>query len=112
MAVFEAQKGRAVRFMLSINRLADVVGVLERTFYRCRGVATKASAALWADDGRESFRLNRRKGGNNDIFDPVRMVTRTAVILVPVARAGEGFVGGWFQRILVHRATPQTIRTL
>jgi hypothetical protein len=61
--------------MWRTNRLGDVIGVLERAYYRFSGVATEASAAIWADDGRESFRFNRWKGSNNDIFDPVSIAT-------------------------------------
>jgi len=86
--------------------------MLKRAFYRFRGVTTEAATAFRADDGRESFRLNRRECVNNDIFDPVSMATRTAAVFVPIARACEWFVGLWVQRILVHRITPQTIRTL
>ena len=80
--------------------------MLERAFYRFGSITTKATAAFRADDGRESFGLNRRESVHHDVFDPVCMVTGTAAILVPIARAGEGFVGLWFQRVLVHRATP------
>ena len=100
-----------VDFMLYIWS-RGMVWVLKRAFYFFRGVTTEASAAFWADDGRESFRFNRRESVNNDIFDPVGMATRTATILVPIARPCEWFVGLWVQRILVHLATPQTIRTL
>ena len=86
--------------------------MLKRAFYRFRGVTTEAVAAFRADEGRESFRFNRWESVNNDIFDPVSVVTRTAAILVPIARSCEWFVGLWFQRILVHRAIPQTIRIL
>lgn len=109
---YEAESVSNVSFLWCSNGLSDVVGVLERAFNRFRGITTEATATFRADDGRESFWFNWWESVNNDIFDPVRMVTRTAAILVPVARAGEGFVGGWFQRILVHRATPQTIRPL
>ncbi len=92
--------------------LQGMIRVLERAFYGLRGVTTEASAAFGAYDGRESFRFNRWECVNNDIFDPVNMVTRTAAILVPIARPCEWFVGLWFQRILAHLAIPQTIRTL
>jgi len=83
-----------------------MIRVLERAFYRFGSVTTKAAAAFRADDGRESFRFNRRESVNHDVFDPVGMATRTAAILVPIARTGEWFVGLWFQRVLVYRATP------
>ena len=91
---------------------SGVIRVLERAFYRFGSVATEAAAAFRADDGRESFRFNRRESVNNDIFDPVGMPTRTAAILVPIARACEWFVWLQFRRFVVHRVTPQTIRTL
>ena len=88
-----------------------MIRVLKRVFYGFRSITTEAAAAFRADDGRESFRFNRRESVNHDVFDPVSMVTRTAAILVPIARACEGFVGWWVQRILVHLVIPQTIRT-
>ena len=39
-----------------------------------------------ADDGWESSRLIRRESVNDDIFNPVVMLTRTAAIFVPIAR--------------------------
>jgi hypothetical protein len=91
--------------------------MLKRAFYRFRGVTAEATTAFRADDGRESFRFNWRESVNNDIFDPVGMVTRTAAIPVPIARSCEWFVRQWFVRqwlgrLVVHLVTPQTIRTL
>jgi len=80
--------------------------MLERAFYRFGSITTKAAPAFRADDGRESFGFHRWESVNHDFFDPVRMVTGTAAILVPIARTGEGFVGWWFRRVLVHRGTP------
>ena len=93
-------------------RLGGMIRVLKRAFYLFRGVATEAAAAFRADDVGESFRLNRWESVNNDIFDPVSIVTRTAAIPVPIARTCEWYIGLWFQRILVHLVIPQTIRTL
>jgi len=98
--------------MYSRGSLRDVIRVLERAFCRFRSITTEAAAAFRTDDGRESFRFNRWESVNHDIFDPVSMATRTAAILVPIARTCEGFVGLWVQRILVHRVIPRTIRTL
>ena len=84
----------------------DVVGVSKRAFDWFRCVTAEAAAAFGANDGRESFRFDRWKGINNDIFDPVSMVTRTAAIPVPIARSCEWFVWLQFQRLVVHRATP------
>ncbi len=65
-------------------------------FYLYRGVATEVAAAFGAYDGRESLRLNRRESVNNDIFNPVFMVTRTAAVFVP-------FAGVWIEsQELVH----------
>jgi len=89
-----------------------MIRVLERPFHRFGSITAEAAAAFRADDGRESFRFHGRKSVNHDIFDPVRMVTRTAAILVPIARPGEWFVELWVQWILVHLVTPQIIRTL
>jgi hypothetical protein len=100
------------RFIDYTNRSGGVIRVLTRAFHRFRGVATEASAAFWADEGRESFRFHRRESVNDDLFDPVRMVTRTAAIPVPIAGTCEWFVRLQFPRLVVHRATPQTIRTL
>ena len=109
--VYEVKRVYEVDFMLYIWS-RGMVRVLKRAFYWFRGVTTEVSAALGADDGRESFRFNRWESVNNDIFDPVSILTRTAAILVPIARPCEWFVGLWVQRILVHLAIPQTIRTL
>ena len=101
-----------VSFLWCSNGLHEVIRVLERAFNRFRSITTEAAATFRADDGRESFRFNWWESVNHDIFDPVSMVTRTAAILVPIARTCEWFVGLWFQRILVHLVIPQTIRTL
>ncbi len=101
-----------VGFICCTIRLRGMIRVLERAFYLFRSDTAEAAAAFRADDGRESFRLNRWESVNNDIFDPVGMVTRTAAIFVPIARTCEWFVGLWVQRILVHLVIPQTIRTL
>ena len=110
--VCEDRRGTALRFIWRTNRSRGVIGVLKRAFYLFRGVATEVAAAFRAYDGREPFGLNRRESVNNDVFDPVSMVTRTTAIAVPIARSCEWFVGLWFQRILVHLVIPQTIRTL
>ena len=89
-----------------------MIRVLKRAFHRFRGVTTEAAAAFRTDDGRESFRFNWWKSVNNNVFDPVGMATRTAAILVPIARSGEWFVWLQFQWFVVHRATSQTVRTL
>jgi len=89
-----------------------VIRVLQGPFYLFGGVAAEASAAFRADDGGESSRLIRRESVNNDIFDPVRMTTRTAAVFVPIARPCEGLVRLWFQWFLAHLVTPQIIRTL
>ena len=94
-------------------RSRGMVWMLKRAFYRFRGVTTEAAAALWAYERRYSLRFNRREGVNDDIFDPVGMVTRTAAILVPIAVSHPRvfFDFPWFQWIVVHPAIPQTIRT-
>ncbi len=89
-----------------------MIWVLQGPFYRFGGVAPEASAAFRADDGGESSRLIRRESVNNDIFDPVRMITRTAAVFVPIARPCEGLVRLWFQWFLAHLVAPQIIRTL
>ena len=99
-------------FICCTNRVGSVIRVLTRAFQRFRGVATEASAAFRAGEGRESFWFHWRESVNNDIFDPIRMVTRTAAIPVPIAGTCEGFVGLQFPRLVVHQVTPQTIRTL
>jgi len=101
-----------IDFLCCTFRSRGMVRMLKRAFYRFRGVATEAAAAFRADDGRESFRFNRRESVNNDIFDPVSMATRTAAILVPIARSCEWLVRLQFQRVVAHRAIPQTIRIL
>ena len=94
------------------NRSDGVIRVLTRPFYRFRGVATEASAAFRADDGGESSRLIRRESVNDDIFNPVSMITRTAAVSVPIARPCEWFVRLRLQWFLAHLANPQIIRTL
>ncbi len=81
-----------VNFLRVAIRSRGMIGVLKRAFHRFSGVTTEAAAAFRAYDGRESFRFNRWESVNNDIFDPVSMVTRTAAILVPIARTCEWFV--------------------
>ena len=75
-----------------------MVRVLARAFYRFRGVAKEASAAFGADYFGESPRLSRREGINDNIFDPVGVVTRTAAVFVPTA-------GIWieFQKLVPYR---------
>ena len=92
-------------------RSRGMVWMLKRAFYRFRGVTTEAAAALWAYECRDSLRFNRRESVNNDFFDPISMVTRTAAILVPIALSHPRVLFG-FLWIVVHRAIPQTIRTL
>ncbi len=108
----EVERVYKVDFVRCTISLRGVIWVLKRAFYLIRSVTTEVASAFRAYDGRETFRFNRRESVNNDIFDPVSMVTRTAAILVPIARSCEWFVGLWVQRILVHLAIPQTIRTL
>ena len=62
-----------------------MVGVLMRAFYGFRGVPTEVSAAFRAEEGGYSLRFHWRESVNNDIFDPVGVVTRMAAILVPIA---------------------------
>ena len=93
---------------------SGVIWVLARVFYGYRGVTTEVSATFRAKKGGDSFRFHRRESIDHDIFNPVGVVTRTAAVVVPIARPCEGFVGLEFQRFVLHRATPhlQTIRTL
>ena len=101
------------RFCMLQSRLEGVIGVLERTCHRYRWVVTEVAAAFGADDGSQSPRFGWWERINHDIFDPISMVTRTAAILEPIARPCPWLVGLlWFQRALVHPATPQTMRTL
>ncbi len=62
-----------------------MVRVLMRGFYGFRGVTTEVSAAFRAEEGGDSLRFHRRESVNNNIFDPVGVVTRMAAILVPIA---------------------------
>ena len=75
-----------------------MVRVLSRAFRRYRGVTKETSAAFGTDYLRESPRLSRREGINNNIFDPVGMVTRTAAVFVPTAG-----IGIEFQKLLPYR---------
>ena len=101
-----------VDFICCIKGLGGVIRALKRAFYLFRSVPTEAAAAFRADNVGESFRLNRWESINNDIFNPVGMATRTTAIPVPIAGTCEWFVWLQFQRIVVHLAIPQTIRTL
>ena len=74
-----------VDFTCCTSSLRGMIRVLTRVFYLFRSITTEASAAFRAYDGRESFRLNRRKSVNDNIFDPVSMATRTAAVFVPFA---------------------------
>ena len=72
-------------FLCCKSWLRCMVGVLMRGFYGFRGVTTEVSTAFRADEGGDSLWLHRRKSVNNNIFDPVDVVTRMAAILVPIA---------------------------
>jgi len=92
-----------------------VVRVLSRAFHRFRCVAAEATAAFGANDGRESFRFNRRESINNNIFDPVGMVTRTAAVFVPTAGNRVEFqelVPDWICHIVAPQVFPEIIRIL
>ncbi len=108
----EVERVYKVDFIRCTISLGGVIWVLKRAFYLVRSVTTEVASAFRAYDGRETFRFNRRESVNNDIFDPVDMATRTAAIPVPIARTCEWFVWLQLQRLVVHLATPQTIRTL
>jgi len=101
-----------MRFMWHANRLRYVIRVLKRAFYLFGSVTAEATATFRADDVGESLRFDWRESVNNDIFDPISMVTRTAAIPVPIARTCEWHVGLWTQWFLIHLVIPQTIRTL
>ena len=91
----------------------DVVGVLKRAFDRFRCVTTEVASAFWADDGRESLRFNRWESINNNIFDPVGMVTRTAAVFVPTAGNRVEFqelVPDWICHIVAPQVFPEIIR--
>ena len=109
----EEQKGLAVSYMRSTNGLSGVIGVLSGVFYRFRGVAAEAAATFRADDGRESLGFRIRKSIYHDIFDPVRVATRTAAIFVPTAGIGIEFqelVPDWIRHIVAPRILPEIIR--
>ncbi len=108
---YEVKKESAFGFFV-IPVSDSVIRVLAGLFYRFGGVTSEVFAAFWADDGGESSRLIRRESVNDDIFDPVGMITRTASVFVPIARPCEGLVRLWFQWFLAHLVAPQIIRTL
>ena len=107
---YEVKKELAFDFFV-IPVSDSVIRVLQGPFYRFGGVTAEASAAFRADDGGESSRLIWWESVNDDIFNPVCMITRTAAVFVPIARPCEGFVRLWFQWLLAHLVTPQIIRT-
>jgi hypothetical protein len=96
---------------MSYNGLRSMIWVLERAFYWFRSVTTEVSAAFRAYECGDSLRFNWRESVNDDIFDPVGMVTRTAAVAVPIALSHPRvlFRFLWF---VVHLVIPQTIRTL
>ena len=110
--VYELEIVSVVGVLCVIVGSRGVIWVLARAFYGYRGVTTEVSTAFRAEKGGESFRFYRRERIDNDLFNPVGVVTRTAAVAVPVARPCEGLVGWLFQRFVFHRADPRTIRTL
>ena len=112
---FEEQKGLAMGYMWSTNGSRGMIRVLTRAFHGFRCVTTEVAATFRAYNGGESFRLNRRESVNNDIFDPVGMVTRTAAVFVPFAGVRielQELVHDWVGHIVAPQLFPQTIRTL
>jgi len=99
----------------STHGLSGVIGVLSGAFYRFRGVTAEAAAAFRADEGREPLRFRIWKRIDHDIFDPVRVATRTATVFVPLAgvrvelqeRVHDGVGHIWAPQLF-----PQTARTL
>jgi len=63
-----------------------VVRVLSGAFYLLGVVPTEISAAFRAYQSGDSLRFNRWKSIDNNIFNPIGMVTRTAAVFVPIAR--------------------------
>ena len=84
------------RFIYYANRLGGMIWVLARAFYRFRSVTTEASAAFRADDGRESFRFNRRESVNHDFFDPVGIVKAWMELLERIPVIVENLLKGVF----------------
>jgi len=111
---YELEIVSVVGVLCVIIGLRGVVWVLARAFYGFRGVTTEVSATFRADQGGDSFRFHRRERIDHDLFNPVGVVTRTAAVVVPIARPCEGFVRWQLQRFVLHWAVPhlQTIRTL
>ena len=109
--VFEKQKGLAMDYIWSTNGSRGVIGMLTRAFYWFRSVTMEVTAAFRAYECGDSLRFNWWESVNDDIFDPVGMVTRTAAVAVPIALSHPRVLFGflWF---VVHLVIPQTIRTL
>ena len=113
--VNEAQRGSTMSDIRSTNGLSGMIGMLSGAFYWFRGVTAEVTAAFRADDGRESLRFHIWKRIHHDIFDPVRVATRTAAILVPTAGIRIEFQKLFPCRVCHILAAPlflQTIRTL
>jgi len=89
-----------------------MIWVLQGPFYGFGGVVAEAFAAFRADERGASSRGIRGESVHDDIFNPIRVITRTAAVFVPIARPCERFVRLWLQWFLAHLATPQIIRTL
>lgn len=113
--VYAAQKGSTMRYLRSTNGLSGVIGVLSGAFDRFCGVTAEVTAAFWADDGRETLGFHIWKRVHHNIFDPVGMATRTAVVFVPFAGVRielQELVHDWVGHIVAPQLFPQIVRTL
>jgi len=80
-----------------------MIWVLQGPFYGFGGVVAEAFAAFRADERGASSRGIRGESVHDDIFNPIRVITRTAAVFVPIARACERFVRLWRTWKSTHR---------
>ena len=77
-----------------------LVGLGEGAYFGLGGVAEEDSTALGAHQGRVSPRFGWGESVQDDIFDPIGMVTRMAAILGPFSRLVPGhFPEHFFQPV-------------
>ena len=72
-------------------------GVIKGVSCWCGAVPAHVFFAFTANQDRAVPWCRRRKRVENDVFDPLGIVTRTATVEIPLARVGEWVVGARFR---------------